>query len=180
MSRIGKVPIKIPQGVQVAISPTMDVKVKGPKGELAIETKKNVKVTHKDGSLHIERHSDEMQDRAFHGLYHRLISGAIIGVTEGYTKELELVGVGYKAEVKGKGLALSVGKSHVIQYQPPAGITIGNPNPTRVVITGVNKQTVGQEAARLRAYAPPEPYKGKGIRYVGENVRRKVGKTGAK
>jgi len=180
MSRIGKVPIKVPSGVQVKISPEMVASIKGPKGEMAIDTKKNVTVKQSGDALHVERHSDEMQDRAFHGLYHRLISSAIEGVTKGYAKELELVGVGYKAELRGKELVLNVGKSHEVRYQPPAGITLASPNPTRVVISGISKQAVGQEAARLRMIAPPEPYKGKGIRYVGEAVRRKVGKSGAK
>jgi large subunit ribosomal protein L6 len=180
VSRIGKVPIKIPKGVAVTVTPEMVVRIKGPKGEVSIDTKRNVKVGQTDGSLTVERHTDEMQDRAFHGLYHRLISGGIVGVTNGYTKELELVGVGYKADFKGQELVMNVGKSHEVRYRPPTGITVATPNPTRIVVSGVSKQAVGQEAARLRAVAPPEPYKGKGVRYVGEMVRRKVGKSGAK
>lgn len=180
MSRIAKVPIPLPKGVQASISPDMVVNLKGPKGEMKVDTKGNVKVAQAGDSLTVQRHGDEMSHRAFHGLYHRLISAAILGVTQGYVKELDLVGVGYKGELKGKELVLNVGKSHEVRYTPPAGIAIQLTNPTRIVISGVSKQAVGQEAARLRAVAPPEPYKGKGIRYVGEHVRRKVGKTGTK
>jgi large subunit ribosomal protein L6 len=147
---------------------------------MEIDTRQNVDVKMEGRSLKLQRHSDEPRDRAFHGLYYRLITNAIRGVTEGYSIELELVGVGYKAEQRGKNIALSVGKSHVVDYSPRTGITITTPNPTRIVISGFDRQGVGQEAARIRAIAPPEPYKGKGIRYVGETVRRKVGKSGVK
>ncbi|MBI1783697.1 50S ribosomal protein L6 [Candidatus Sumerlaeota bacterium] len=180
MSRIGKVPIKLPQGVQVKVGPDKVVAVKGPKGEVAVETQNHVSLDLKGDTLHVGRHSDEMQDRAFHGLYHRMLTNAIAGVTKGYTKELELQGVGYKAEVRGKELVLNVGKSHEVKHQIAAGVTISTPNPTRIVLSSSDKYKVGQEAARIRAVAPPEPYKGKGIRYVGEIVRRKVGKSGAK
>ncbi len=179
MSRVGKVPIKIPKGVEVKIGPDMVLTLKGPKGQAVLDTQSNVAVSQKEGALLVERKSDEQNDRAYHGLYHRLLSGALHGVTQGYSKELDMIGVGYKAEVKGKDLYVSVGLSHQVRHQPAAGITIACPNPTRIVITGPDKQLVGQTAAKIRSIAPPEPYKGKGIRYVGEVVRKKVGKTGA-
>lgn len=180
MSRIGKVPIPIPSGVQVRISPEIAVSVKGPKGEVTVATLKNVDCKQTDGKLHVARHSDEQQDRAFHGLYHRLITNAIKGVTLGYTRELELQGVGYRAEMKGKDLVLAVGRSHEVRFPSPAGITLAVPKNTQIIVTGIDKQVVSQTAAQIRGVCPPEPYKGKGIRYLGENVRRKVGKTGAK
>lgn len=180
MSRIGKVPIAIPPGVQVIVSPETVVSVKGAKGELTVDTRGNVSVKSVDGALIVERHSDQRQDRAFHGLYHRLITNAIRGVTEGYKKELEVQGVGFKADMAGPELTLTLGWSHPVHYRPPAGVQIETPAPTKIVVSGIDKQAVHQAAAQIRAARPPEPYKGKGVRYLGEIVRRKVGKTGVK
>lgn len=180
MSRIAKVPIPVPSGVQLSVDAAMIVNVKGPKGEVSVDTRKNVKVSEQDGKFLVERHSDQSQDRAYHGLYHRLITNAIHGVTEGYQRELELQGVGYKAEMKGPAVMLIVGRSHNYTYDPKPGIEIAVPEPTRIVIKGVDKELVHRTAAEIRKVRPPEPYKGKGIRFKGENVRRKVGKTGVK
>jgi large subunit ribosomal protein L6 len=158
----------------------MVVTIKGPKGELRVDTRKHVQVSEKEGKFVVERHSDENQDRAFHGLYHRLITNAIKGVTQGYERALELQGVGYKAELKGRDLQLTVGWSHTFLYKPGAGIDIVVPEQTQIVIKGIDKELVNRTAAEIRRVRPPEPYKGKGIRFKGESVRRKVGKTGVK
>lgn len=180
VSRIGKVPISIPKGVQIALSPDGVASVKGAKGEMKIETLKNVDLRLADGRLIVERHGDEPQERAYHGLYHRLITNAIKGVTIGYNRELELQGVGYRADMQGKTLVLNVGRSHDVRFPTPAGITLTTPKNTQIIVSGIDKQAVSQAAAQIRGVCPPEPYKGKGIRYLGESVRRKVGKTGAK
>jgi large subunit ribosomal protein L6 len=146
---------------------------------MSVDTRGNVSVASQGGSVKVERHSDERQDRAFHGLYYRLITSAIEGVTKGYQKSLELQGVGYKAEMQKGELALNVGRTHQVRYAPPAGVKVEVPAPTQIVISGIDKQAVHQAAAYIRAICPPEPYKGKGIRYQGEIVRKKVGKTGA-
>lgn len=180
MSRIGKVPIPVPGGVKVSITPGMVVTVKGPKGESVLDTRGNVKVREEGGALRVERHSDENRDRAFHGLYHRLLTGVMHGVTQGYTRELSLQGVGYRAEMKGPEVHLSVGRSHTVRHRFNPAVQIAVPAPDKIIITGIDKQAVGQEAAKIRSYAKPEPYKGKGIHYSGERIRRKVGKTGGK
>lgn len=180
MSRIAKVPIKLPKGVQVSVGSGMVVSLKGPKGEATVDTRNHVVIRQEDGSVWVDRKSDDQQDRAFHGLYHRLITSAIVGLTQGYTRELELQGVGYRAEMQGKVLVLSVGRSHQVRYDPKPGIKIDAPKQTQVIITGTDKQAVHQAAAEIRGVCPPEPYKGKGIRYFGEVVRKKVGKTGTK
>ena len=180
MSRIGKVPIVLPKEVQVSIGPDMEITVKGPKGENVVSTRGNVKVSQNDGTLVVERHRETAQDRAFHGLYHRLITNAIAGVTQGYSRSLEVVGVGFKGEMEGEVLVLRLGRSHDIRFQSPKGVKITTPTPTQIVIGGIDKQAVHQAAAQIRASRPPEPYKGKGIRYQGETVRRKVGKSGLK
>lgn len=180
MSRIGKVPIPIPEGLQVEISAEMVVSVKGPKGSLTVDTRNRVIVTQEDGTLRLARPGDEKQQRADHGLYHRLITNAIHGVIQGYRRELELVGVGYKAEMQGADLVLNVGRSHQVRITSPEGVKVETPKPTQVLIDGIDKQKVTQAAARIRSVCPPEPYKGKGIRYLGETVKRKVGKTGLK
>jgi large subunit ribosomal protein L6 len=158
----------------------MVVSIAGPKGELNVETRGNVTVAQEDGRLIVKRHGDEKSDRAFHGLYHRLLVNAVRGVTEGYSRELEIKGTGYKAEQKGPNVNLIVGWSHGVLFQPPPGVTVQAPEDQRLVVTGIDKQAVHQVAAQLRAIRPPEPYKGKGIRYKGEAVRQKVGKTGVK
>jgi len=180
MSRIGKVPIAIPRGVEVTIDAGADVRVRGPKGENTISTRGQVTVRKEDGRLRVSRRSDQARDKALHGLYHRLITNALTGVTSGYRRELQIMGVGYKAEMQGQELVLSVGRSHPERFRPPDGVKIEVPEPTRVVLTGVDKGSVHQCAAQIRAICPPEPYKGKGIRHLNESVRRKVGKTGVK
>ena len=179
MSRIGKKPVSIPSGVTISVDGNT-VKVKGPKGELVESFRPEMKIAVQDGTVTIERSSDAKEQKALHGLTRALIANMVQGVTAGYKKTLEIVGVGYKAEKKGKTLVLTVGYSHPVQYPEPAGITLTAPSPTTVVIEGTNKQKVGQVAAELRDVRPPEPYKGKGIRYHGEQVRRKAGKAGAK
>jgi large subunit ribosomal protein L6 len=179
MSRIGNKPVSVPDKVTVTVDGNT-VKVKGPKGELTQVFPFEMSIRVEDGKVLVERPSDEKPVRALHGLTRALIANMVQGVTGGYRKALEIVGVGYRAEKKGKNLVLSVGYSHQVQYPEPAGITISTTSPTVVVIEGMDKQKVGQVAAEIRAVRPPEPYKGKGIRYQGEQVRRKAGKAGAK
>lgn len=179
MSRIGKKPVPVPGGVKVEID-GQTVTVKGPKGELGRTFRPEMTIEQEDGTLVVKRPSDSKQDRAFHGLTRALLANMVIGVTEGYTKKLEIIGVGYKAEKKDRLLVLTVGYSHQVKYPEPDGIAITTPSPTTVEITGTDKQRVGQVAAEIRNVRPPEPYKGKGIRYQGEQVRRKAGKAGAK
>jgi large subunit ribosomal protein L6 len=178
MSRIGKAPIPLPQGVEVKVDGD-EVRVKGPKGELTQRIRPEAAVKIEDGQLVVTRESDSKQHRAYHGLTRALVANMVEGVSTGFQKSLEIVGVGYRAEKRGDGVVLNVGYSHEVKYPEPAGITITTPAPTRIVIEGIDKQKVGQVAAELRSVRPPEPYKGKGIRYQGEQVRRKAGKTGA-
>ena len=177
MSRIGKKPVAIPSGVTVKIDGTT-VHVKGPKGELEQTFRPEMEIAQENGTIVIRRPSDQKTHRALHGLTRALIANMVTGVSEGYRRGLEIIGVGYRAEKKGKNLVLSVGYSHLVEYPEPAGITLTAPTPTTVLIEGIDKQRVGQVAAELRSVRPPEPYKGKGIRYQGEQVRRKAGKTG--
>ena len=179
MSRVGKSPINVPGGVTVEVSGNV-VKVKGPKGQLQQEVRPEIGVSVEDGVVTLTRETEMKEHRALHGLYRALVANMVTGVTDGFRKSLELVGVGYRAEKKGKSLVLTVGYSHQVNYPEPEGITITTPAPTSIVIEGSDKQKVGQTAAEIRAVRPPEPYKGKGIRYTGEQVRRKAGKTGAK
>ncbi|MGQ0813404.1 MAG: 50S ribosomal protein L6 [Gemmatimonadota bacterium] len=179
MSRIGKKPIPVPKNVEVTVNGST-VKVKGPKGELTNTFQPNMKVRVENGEVIVERPTDDKTDRALHGLTRALIANMVQGVTEGFKKTLEIVGVGYKAEKKGKHLVVTVGYSHPVEYPEPAGISLTTPAPTTIVIEGIDKQKVGQVAAELREFRRPEPYKGKGIRYQGEQVRRKAGKTAGK
>jgi len=179
MSRIGKLPIVIPSGVTVAVEGD-SVKVKGPRGELTHRLPNGISVDRTDDSLNVQRASEETNHRALHGLTRSLIANMMEGVTKGYQKQLEITGVGYKAEVRPYGLQLALGFSHSIQYRAPAGIKLSAPQPTQIVIDGPDKMMVGQVAAELRNLRPPEPYKGKGIRYAGEVIRRKAGKAGGK
>ncbi|HEY2165279.1 MAG TPA: 50S ribosomal protein L6 [Gemmatimonadaceae bacterium] len=179
MSRIGKLPVSIPTGVTVAVDGNT-VKVKGPRGELAHRLPAGISVEQTDAALNVKRASDETNHKALHGLTRSLINNMMDGVTKGYRKQLEITGVGYKAEQRPYGLQLALGFSHQIQYKAPAGIKLTAPQPTQIVIDGADKALVGQVAAELRGLRPPEPYKGKGIRYSDEVVRRKAGKTGAK
>jgi large subunit ribosomal protein L6 len=179
MSRIGKKPIVVPSGVTVSVDGST-IKVKGPKGELTREIRKEITVEQNDGQLTLSRPDDSKENRAYHGLTRALLNNMVEGVTAGFKKTLEIIGVGYRAEKKGETLVLTVGYSHQVIYPQPAGITLTAQTPTVVVIEGIDKQKVGQVAAELRAVRPPEPYKGKGIRYQGEQVRRKAGKAGSK
>ncbi|MFZ5802307.1 MAG: 50S ribosomal protein L6 [Candidatus Omnitrophota bacterium] len=176
MSRIGKKIITVPAGVKVKIDGGK-VFVEGPKGKLEQVIHPRVEVTLKDGAITVARHTDIGADRALHGLVRSLIVNMIQGVTQGYQKELLLEGVGYKAQVKGKALTLNLGFTHPIDYEIPQGVEIKCANPTAITVSGADKQKVGQAAAEIRRFHKPEPYKGKGIRYVDEHVRRKQGKT---
>ena len=175
MSRIGKKPISVPEGVTVDVKPGV-VAVKGPKGELSQAVSAEMKVTQANGTLTVERPTDRGEHRALHGLTRSLIANMVEGVTDGYEKRLEIHGVGYRARLSGNALELSVGYSHPVSVTAPEGIEFEVPAPTQIVVRGIDKQLVGEIAARIRRARPPEPYKGKGIRYVGEHVRRKVGK----
>ena len=177
MSRIGKHPVVIPKGVTADVKGNT-VHVKGPKGELERTLHPDMKVSLKDGQILVERPSDESNHKALHGLSRTLVANMVEGVTKGFKKELELIGVGYKAEQRPYGLQLAVGFSHPVKYESPKGIKLSAPQPTSIIIEGANKEIVGQVAAELRSIRPPEPYKGKGIKYVGEQIRRKAGKAG--
>ena len=177
MSRIGKAPVEIPGGVNAEIS-GRSVKVTGPKGELTVPIGRGVEVRQEDGSLVLERASDAPEHKAMHGLTRSLIQNAVTGVTEGFSKTLQIAGVGYRAALQGRDVNLQVGYSHPILVQPREGIEFEVPNATTIVVRGIDKQQVGQMAAEIRKVRPPEPYKGKGIRYSDEQIRRKVGKAG--
>jgi large subunit ribosomal protein L6 len=175
MSRIGKKPIEVPAGVLVSVDPGR-VTVSGPKGELRQVVPQRMKITQEDGTLTVERPTERGEDRALHGLTRTLIANMVEGVTNGFEKRLEIQGVGYRAALSGTNLELQVGYSHSVRITPREGISFEVPVPTQVVVRGIDKQAVGQTAAEIRKVRPPEPYKGKGIRYEGEYVRRKVGK----
>jgi len=175
MSRIGRQPIPLPAGVTVAIEPET-VRVNGPKGELSERIHKDIEVTQDGEQLVVSRPTDRGEHRALHGLTRSLVANMVHGVTTGYEKRLEIQGVGYRAQLKGKNLELAIGFSHPVGVPAPEGIEFEVPQPTRVVVKGISKQLVGETAAIIRKQRPPEPYKGKGIRYEGEHVQRKVGK----
>ena len=175
MSRIGRQPIPVPAGVTVSITPN-EVRVNGPKGELSERIHPDMQVTQDGEQLLVTRPTDRGEHRALHGLTRSLLANMVLGVTSGYEKRLEIQGVGYRAQLKGKNLELAVGYSHPIPITAPQGIEFEVPQPTRVVVKGISKQLVGETAAVVRKQRPPEPYKGKGIRYEGEHVQRKVGK----
>jgi large subunit ribosomal protein L6 len=179
MSRIGKHPVSIPNGVTVTVEGNT-VKVKGPKGELTRTLHPDMQVSTENGSVTVLRPSEEANHKALHGLSRTLVANMIEGVTKGYSKQLDIVGVGYKAETRPYGLQLALGFSHPIEYRAPQGIKLSAPAPTQIIIEGPNKEVVGQVAAELRSLRPPEPYKGKGIKYAGEQIRRKAGKAGGK
>jgi len=179
MSRIGKRPIPVPSGVTVAINGSA-VSVKGPKGELARVLPADMQLAQEGNVLMVRRPTDEERHKALHGLTRTLVANMVEGVTQGFQKTLEISGVGYKAEAKPYGALLSLGFSHTIEYQAPAGVKISVPNPTTVVIDGASKELVGQVAAEIRSKRKPEPYKGKGVKYQGEVIRRKAGKAGGK
>ena len=175
MSRIGNKPIELPDGVEIEIKPG-HVTVKGPKGELTQEISPEMTVKSDDGVVTVERPTDRGPHRALHGLTRSLLANMVVGVTDGYEKRLEIQGVGYRAAAKGKGVELAVGYSHPVSIDAPEGIEFEVPQPTEIVVRGIDKQKVGQIAANIRESRPPEPYKGKGIRYRDEHVARKVGK----
>ena len=180
MSRIGKLPITVPAGVDVKIGSDNEVTVKGPKGTLTRTLHKDMKITLDGGVITVTRPSDEKTHRSLHGLTRTLINNMVVGVTEGFKKELEINGVGYRAALQGKDLNLTLGYSHPVIYTPAEGITLEVPAPNKIIVSGANKEMVGEVAAKIREYRLPEPYKGKGIKYVDEYIRRKEGKTGAK
>ncbi len=178
MSRIGKLPVTVPAGVDVAID-GRTVTVKGPKGTLSHTVVEPITVERADdGTVQLRRPDDERRSKAMHGLSRSLVHNIVIGVTAGYEKKLEIVGVGYRVVKKGDNLEFALGFSHPVVVEPPAGITFTVETPTRFSVSGIDKQLVGETAANIRKIRKPEPYKGKGVRYAGENVRRKVGKTG--
>ena len=177
MSRIGKLPIPLPAGVTVEIN-GQDVAVKGPKGELKLTVSKPITVSQEDGSVIVARPDDEAVSKSLHGLTRSLIANNVHGVSEGFTKALEIVGTGYRAALKGSTVELSLGFSHPVLVTPPEGITLVVEGNTKIIVSGIDKQAVGEMAANIRKLRKPEPYKGKGVRYEGERVRRKAGKDG--
>lgn len=179
MSRIGRMPITVPAGVDVKLKDST-LTVKGAKGTLEKEFHKDMTIKIENGKILVERPSDEKQHRALHGLTRTLINNMVIGVTQGYEKALEINGVGYRAQKQGKKLVLTLGYSHPVEMEEPAGITVDVPAPNKIIVKGVDKQAVGEFAAKIRGKREPEPYKGKGIKYVDEVIRRKEGKTGKK
>ena len=180
MSRIGRMPVAIPAGVECTLGEGNLITVKGPKGSLTQQLSPVMTIRQEGAELHVGRPNDEKQNRALHGLTRALLHNMVVGVTEGYKKELDINGVGYRAAKEGRKLVLTIGYSHPVEVEEIEGITIDVPNPNHIVISGCDKQKVGQFAANLREKRPPEPYKGKGIKYTDEVIRRKVGKTGVK
>lgn len=178
MSRIGRKPIPVPNTVEIVIGEDNEVRVKGPKGELTAVFDGDLSIERENGGIVVDRPDDAREHRSLHGLTRTLLNNMVVGVTDGYKKDLEIQGVGYRAAMDGKILVLSVGYSHPVRMTPPDGISYALDGQTRLSVNGIDKQAVGEEAARIRRVRPPEPYKGKGIRYAGEYVRRKAGKTG--
>jgi large subunit ribosomal protein L6 len=178
MSRIGKMPVEVPKGVDIALK-DRTFSAKGPKGNLSLEIHPEIQVEIDGTTIEVKRPSDQPRHRALHGLVRALVANVVTGVSEGFSKTLEIHGVGYRADPSGKGIKIQVGHSHPIEYPAPDGVTLECPNQTTIVVSGADKQKVGQTAAEIRGFRPPEPYKGKGIRYQGEHVRRKAGKTAA-
>ncbi|RNC83606.1 MAG: 50S ribosomal protein L6 [Balneola sp.] len=184
MSRIGKLPVALPDKVELSISADNIITVKGDKGENSLQVHPNITVEKSENTIVVKRSSEQKSDRALHGLYRSLINNMVVGVTEGYTKKLEIIGVGFRAAMSGDVLELNLGYSHPIFFVPPQGIKIevdtkSSKNPI-LIISGIDKELVGQVSAKIRSFRKPEPYKGKGIRYVGEQIRRKAGKSAAK
>ena len=179
MSRIGKKPVAVANGVEVKYA-DKSIEVKGPKGTLSFDMVGDINVELSDQEVTFTRKNDQKQNRALHGLYRSLLQNMVTGVSEGFTKKLEMVGVGYKAEMKGNLLFLSLGYSHPIVFNPPEEITIEVPSQTVIIVSGIDKQVVGQVASKIRGFRKPEPYKGKGVKYSGEVIRRKAGKTASK
>ena len=180
MSRIGRAPITIPAGVTIKVDAENLVHVKGPKGELSRKINQDMKITIEEGVLTVARPSDDKNHRSLHGLSRTLINNMVVGVTQGFTKNLEINGVGYRATKQGKNLSLALGYSHPVVIEPPAGITFDAPTQNTITVHGIDKELVGAVAANIRGWREPEPYKGKGIKYAGEHIRRKEGKAGGK
>ncbi|MGL5352862.1 MAG: 50S ribosomal protein L6 [Clostridium sp.] len=180
MSRVGRLPIAIPAGVTVTVSTDNVVTVKGPKGELVKTMNKDMNIAIEDNQVVVTRPSDQKEHRALHGLTRALINNMIIGVEKGYEKTLELVGVGYRAQLQGQKLVMNLGFSHPVEINPRDGITFETPSATKVIVKGIDKEKVGADAAEIRSWRVPEPYKGKGVKYENEVIRRKEGKTGKK
>ena len=178
MSRIGRAPITVPAGVTVTVTPENVVTVTGPKGTLTQAFKSNIKIEVNGNVINVTRPNDEKENRALHGLTRTLVNNMVVGVTSGYEKRLEINGVGYRAEKQGKKLVLSLGYSHPVFFEEGNGVTFDLPDNTTIIVKGIDKQIVGQIAAQIREKRPPEPYLGKGIKYAGEHIRRKAGKTG--
>ena len=176
MSRIGKQPVTVPSGVAVDLK-GQDLRVQGPKGELSLAVRPEVGVEVADGEVRLTANSPSRQARAYHGLFRSLVQNMVTGVTEGYTRQLDIIGVGWNAEVQGRAVVLNVGYADPVKLAIPDGLEVNTPNPTTIVVSGPDKQAVGQLAAVIRKSRPPEPYKGKGVRYAGEQVRQKSGKT---
>lgn len=179
MSRIGRMPIAVPEGVSVKIEGGL-VSVKGPKGELSRVIHPDMILEMENNVLTVKRPTEEKKHKALHGLSRTLINNMVVGVTQGFTKNLEIAGVGYRAAKSGTKLNLTLGFSHPLEVEPPKGLTIDVPTPTKIIVSGIDKEAVGALAAKIRSYREPEPYKGKGVKYEGEVVRRKVGKAGGK
>lgn len=180
MSRIGKMPISLPAGVEVTLGEGNLVTVKGPKGSLTQKLSDKITLSKEDGVINVSRPNDEKENRALHGLTRTLLNNMVVGVTEGYQKELDVNGVGYRVAKEGKKLTMNIGYSHPVVVEETDGISIEAPTPNKIIISGIDKQKVGQFAAEVRGKRPPEPYKGKGIKYTDEVIRRKEGKTGVK
>lgn len=180
MSRVGRLPIAIPAGVTVTVSADNVVTVKGPKGELVKAMNKDMNIAIEDNQVVVTRPSDQKEHRALHGLTRALINNMTIGVEKGYEKTLDLVGVGYRAQLQGKKLVMNLGFSHPVEIEPREGITFETPSATKVIVKGIDKEKVGADAAEIRSWRVPEPYKGKGVKYENEVIRRKEGKTGKK
>lgn len=179
MSRIGRMPIQVPKEVQVEVNKNL-VTVRGPKGTLSRELHPDMKIDQNDGTIVVSRPTESRMHRSLHGLTRTLVANMVAGVTTGYSRRLEVSGVGYRAQQAGKDLVLQLGFSHPVAVEPPEGVTLTAETPTRIVVSGIDKELVGETAARIRRVRPPEPYKGKGIKFSEEQVRRKVGKTGGK
>jgi large subunit ribosomal protein L6 len=177
MSRIGRLPVEIPAGVNVTVN-GRDVTVAGPKGQLSLQVAEPIEVSQDSGVITVTRPSDEGKVRALHGLSRSLVANMVTGVTQGYSKTLEIVGVGYRVQARGSSVEFSLGFSHPVMVTPPEGVTLRVETPTRLVVEGIDKQQVGEVAANIRKLRKPDPYKGKGLRYSGEQIRRKVGKAG--
>jgi len=179
VSRIGKKPVLVPKGVTVTLD-GIKLKVKGPKGELESNFHNAMKIESRDSEINVTRPNDLKENKALHGLTRALIQNMIVGVTTGFEKTLDIVGVGYRAELKGKNLLLNIGYSHPVYFMPPDGITFQLPSPTQIIISGIDRQLVGMVASKIRSIRKPEPYKGKGIKYSDEQIQRKAGKTAGK